>query len=88
MQQTLFIRGENVHTSMEIGVFLQKYTPGVASSAMHFFVSKMKRLLVLTFGTIVYKIGLQQIFDSFEYSLEFWYLNSKINIRYSFTYVL
>ena len=34
------------------------------------------------------KLGLQQIFDSFGYSLEFWYSNSKINIRYSFTYVL
>ena len=33
-------------------------------------------------------LGLQQIFDSFGYSLEFWYSNSKINIRYLLTCVL
>ena len=33
-------------------------------------------------------LGLQQIFDSFGYSLEFWYSNSKINIQYSFTYAI
>ena len=34
------------------------------------------------------KLGLQQISDSFGYSLEFWNSNSKINIWYSFTYLL
>ena len=32
--------------------------------------------------------GLQQIFNSLRYSLEFWYSDSRIGISYSFTYVL
>ena len=40
------------------------------------------------FDVLHSKLGLQQIFDSFRYLLEFWYSNSKINIRYSSTYVL
>ena len=35
-----------------------------------------------------YQLELQQIFDLFGYSLQFWHSNSKISIWYSFTYVL
>ena len=38
--------------------------------------------------TCLLYVGLQQIFDSFGYSLELWYSNSKINIRYLFTYLI
>ena len=50
--------------------------------------SKIEAVSSSITATREYIVGLQQIFDSFGYSLEFCYSNSKINIRYSLTYVL